>query len=77
MLPDTPRTFLGSTTFTVAGMGCAGCQDKVTEAISRVHGVETVAVDLATATVTVTVTVPTDRADIAAAVNRAGFTFGL
>jgi copper chaperone CopZ len=77
MLPNTPRTFLGATTFTVAGMSCARCRDKVTEAISDVTGVDTVTVDLATGTVTVTVTIPTDRADIAEAVNLAGYTFCL
>ena len=45
MLSGTPRTFVGSTTFTVTGMTCAHCQRAVTEEISAVDGVETVTVD--------------------------------
>ena len=75
MLSSTPRTFIGSTTFTVTGMTCAHCQRAVTEEISGVDGVESVAVDPASGTVTVTVTAdrPVDRADIAAAVDDAGY----
>jgi copper chaperone CopZ len=73
MLTDTPRTFIGSTTFAVTGMTCAHCQRAVTEEISAVAGVESVDVDLATGTVTVTTTRPVDRADIAAAVDEAGY----
>ena len=74
MLSSTPRTFIGSTTFTVTGMTCAHCQRAVTEEISGVDGVGSVIVDLATGTVTVTATQPIDRADIAAAVDEAGYT---
>jgi copper chaperone CopZ len=73
MLSDTPRTFIGATTFTVTGMTCAHCRRAVTEEISGVGGVESVAVDLATGTVTVTASRPVDRADIAAAVDEAGY----
>ncbi len=73
MLTNTPRTFLGSTTFAVTGMTCAHCQRAVTEEISAVPGVESVDVDLASGTVTVTTTGPVDRADIAAAVDEAGY----
>ena len=72
MLSATPRTFIGSTTFTVTGMTCAHCRRAVTEEISAVDGVGTVAVELATGTVTVTADRPVDRADIAAAVDEAG-----
>jgi copper chaperone CopZ len=74
MLPGTPRTFVGSTTFTVTGMTCAHCQRAVSQEIGAVPGVESVAVDVATGTVTVTATAPVDRADIAAAVDEAGYT---
>ena len=74
MLSSTPRTFVGSTTFTVTGMTCSHCQRAVTEEISAVAGVEAVTVDLPTGTVTVTATRPVDRADIAAAVDEAGYT---
>jgi copper chaperone CopZ len=73
MLSSTPRTFVGSTTFTVTGMTCAHCQLAVTREISAVSGVEAVSVDLASGTVTVTATQPVDRADIAAAVDEAGY----
>ena len=73
MLSSTPRTFIGSTTFTVAGMTCGHCQRAVTEAISAVDGLETVSVDLTTGTVTVTADRAVDRADIAAAVDEAGY----
>ena len=73
MLSDTPRTFIGSTTFTVTGMTCDHCRRAVTEEISAVEGVESVAVDLASGTVTVATAQPVDRADIAAAVDEAGY----
>jgi copper chaperone CopZ len=73
MLSSTPRTFIGSTTFTVTGMTCAHCRRAVTEEIAAVDGVASVAVDLATGTVTVTADRPIDRADIAAAVDEAGY----
>ena len=73
MLSSTPRTFIGSTTFTVTGMTCGHCQRAVTEEISGVAGVESVTVDLASGSVTVTADRPVDRADIAAAVDEAGY----
>ena len=73
MLASTPRTFIGSTTFTVTGMTCEHCRRAVTEEISGVDGVESVSVDLATGSVTVTAARPVDRADIAAAVDEAGY----
>ena len=73
MLSSTPRTFIGSTTFTVTGMTCAHCRRAVTEEIAAVDGVVSVADDLATGTVTVTADRPVDRADISAAVDEAGY----
>ena len=74
MLSSTPRTFIGSTTFQVTGMTCAHCQRAVTAEIAGVDGVESVNVELASGTVTVTALQPVDRADIAAAVDEAGYT---
>ena len=74
MMTDTPRTFVGSTTFTVTGMTCEHCQRAVSQEIAAVPGVDSVAVDLATGTVTVAAARPVDRADIAAAVDEAGYT---
>ena len=73
MVPSTPRTFIGSTAFTVTGMTCAHCQRAVTQEITGVDGVDSVAVDLATGTVTVTAGRPVDRSEIAAAVDEAGY----
>ncbi|MFB7110751.1 heavy-metal-associated domain-containing protein [Streptomyces sp. NPDC056291] len=64
---------MGSTTFEVGGMTCAQCVRSVTEEISSVAGVESVTVDLASGSVTVTASQPVDRADIAAAVDEAGY----
>jgi copper ion binding protein len=73
MMSSTPRTFVGSTTFQVAGMTCSHCKTAVTHEICRLDGVEHVAVDLASGTVTVHATAPVDRADIASAVDEAGY----
>ena len=70
---STPRTFVGTTTFTVTGMTCAHCQRAVTQEISGVDGVESVAVDIAAGKVTVTARRPVDRSEIAAAVDEAGY----
>ncbi len=74
MLDSTPRTFIGATTFQVTGMTCGHCQRAVTEEISRIPGIQSVAVDLATGCVTVTATKPVDRANVALAVGEAGYT---
>jgi copper chaperone CopZ len=73
VLSGTPRTFIGSTTFEVTGMTGARCVRSVTEEISSVAGVDSVTVDLATGTVIVTASQPVDRADIATAVEEAGY----
>jgi copper chaperone CopZ len=73
MLSSTPRTFVGVTTFSVVGMTCEHCRRAVTDEIAAVDGVETVVVDLAGGRVTVTADRPVDRADIAAAVDEAGY----
>jgi len=72
MLSSTPRTFIGSTTFHVTGMTCAHCELAVVNAISRVAGVQSVAVDLDTGAVSVSASQPVDRSDISAAVAETG-----
>ena len=74
MMNNTPRSFVGSTTFRVNGMTCSHCEQAVTAEIFAVPGVHQVSVDLPTGTVTVSVTQPVDRADIAAAIHEAGYT---
>lgn len=73
MMNDTPRAFVGTTTFRVDGMTCAHCQRAITEEIGQVAGVDAVVVDLPAGTVTVTAARPVDRADIAAAVDEVGY----
>ncbi|MGZ4591801.1 MAG: heavy-metal-associated domain-containing protein [Actinomycetes bacterium] len=74
MMNNTPRTFVGSTTFRVEGMTCGHCERAITEEISQLAGVDQVSVDLPNGTVTVIAQHPVDRADIAAAVDEAGYT---
>ncbi len=74
MLNATPRTFIGTTTFTVAGMTCGHCERAVVGAIASIDGVDAVVVDPASGSVTVTAATPIDRSDIAAAIDRAGHT---
>jgi copper chaperone CopZ len=69
---QTPRTFVGATTFHVDGMTCRRCHDAVTRRIRQVPGVSDVRIDVATGTLTVTATTPVDRVDVAAAVTAAG-----
>jgi copper ion binding protein len=61
-------------TCTINGMTCSHCVATVTEAVSSLPGVEHVHVDLNTGTVTVTTDTAVDRAQLAAAVDDAGYT---
>jgi copper chaperone CopZ len=73
MLPGTPRTFIGSTTFTVRDLTGAPGRRALVEHITAVRGVESVSVEAASGTVTVRAAEPVDRADVADAVAAAGF----
>ena len=74
MLPGTPHTFVGSTTFAVTGMSGPRCEDAVRAAITAVAGVEDVRVlDPEGGIVAVTAVTPVDRVDIETAVRSAGF----
>jgi copper chaperone len=64
---------MSETTYTVTGMTCAHCVASVTEEISEIAGVTTVAVDLASGSVTVTSAAPLADADVRAAVAEAGY----
>ena len=66
--------FVGTETFPVEGMTCDHCRNAVTTEVSAVAGVQAVSVDIASGTVTVSADQPVDRADIAAAVDEAGYT---
>jgi copper ion binding protein len=73
MMTNTPRTFVGTTTFQVRNMTCSHCERAITQEIGRVAGVRSVVVDLPAGAVTVSVDTAVDRADIAAAVDEAGY----
>jgi len=62
------------TTYTVSGMTCGHCVEAVRTEVGRIGGVTDVNVDLASGGVTVTSDRPLDRAEVAAAVDEAGYT---
>ncbi len=62
-----------TSTWTVTGMTCDHCVASVTEELLEVDGVESVEVDLPQGAVTVTSAGPVERADVAAAVDEAGY----
>ena len=66
--------FVGTTTFQVEGMTCDHCRTAVTTEVSAVPGVQAVTVDVEAGTVTVSADQPVDPADVAAAVDEAGYT---
>ena len=74
MMSNTPRVFVGTTTFLVTGMTSDACVHTVTSAISRLVGVRVVRADLIDGLVTVTVDRPVNRADLAAAITMSGYT---
>ena len=74
MINDVPRTFVGTTTFRVEGMTCDHCKHAVPTEICALPGVGNVVVDVPSGTVTVSADQPVDRADIATAVDEAGYT---
>ena len=62
---------MSSTTYTVAGMTCNGCVNKVTNAVTGVAGVEDVDVDVSTGTLEVIGSA--DDAAVRAAVAEIGY----
>ncbi|MFL6073731.1 MAG: heavy-metal-associated domain-containing protein [Mycobacteriales bacterium] len=64
---------MNQTTVTVTGMTCAHCVQSVSEEVSQVGGVESVAVDLGSGRVTITSTAPVDLAAVRGAVEEAGY----
>ncbi len=63
-----------SQTFTVRGMTCQHCVASVTKEISEIAGVNTVDVNLDNGAVTVESASTLDTQEVAAAVERAGYT---
>jgi copper ion binding protein len=62
-----------SSTYTVTGMTCDHCVAAVRQEVGAVEGVTDVQVELATGTLTVASDAPVDPADVAAAVEEAGY----
>lgn len=64
---------MSTTTYSVSGMTCAHCVASVTEEITALRGVRSVAVDLPTGAVTVDSDDTLDEAAVKAAVEEAGY----
>ena len=64
---------MSTSTWTVVGMTCGHCVSAVTEEVGGLPGVRDVEVDLASGAVTVTSDGALDRAEVAAAVDEAGY----
>ena len=73
MMSNTPRVFVGTTTFLIAGMTSRIDLLTVTAAINGFPGIRVVAADQP-GLVTVTADLPVNRSDLAAAIARAGCT---
>ncbi|MGW4769047.1 heavy-metal-associated domain-containing protein [Nocardia sp. NPDC004278] len=64
---------MATSTYTVTGMTCGHCVNSVKTEIGKIDGVTSVDVDLATGAVRVDSAAPLAAADIAAAVDEAGY----
>ena len=64
---------MSTTNYVVTGMTCGHCVHAVTEEVSALPGVQDVAVDLDSGRLTVTSTNEIPYADVAAAVDEAGY----
>jgi copper chaperone len=64
---------LPTTRYVVTGMTCDHCVHAVTEEVSALEGVQDVAVDLGSGQLTVTSTTEISYADVATAVDEAGY----
>ncbi len=60
-------------TFTVTGMSCGHCVRAVTEEVARLSGAQDVTVDLASGSLTVASAEGLEPAQVAAAVDEAGY----
>jgi len=63
-------------TIAVDGLSCASCVGRVERALTALEGVRDAAVNLANGTVRLDMTSPADMADVAAALDRAGYPLG-
>ncbi len=65
---------VGATTIQVNGMTCGSCERAITAELTALTGVDTVDVDLRTGAVTLHASSPVAMADVATAVDEAGYT---
>jgi copper chaperone CopZ len=72
MMKDTPRVFVGRANFRIDDLRSCECVDVLTHEVLGIPGVTQVVADAAAGSVTVVVDHPVDRAEIAAAVRKAG-----
>ncbi|MBD8023717.1 heavy-metal-associated domain-containing protein [Microbacterium gallinarum] len=62
-----------TTEYTVTGMTCGHCESAVRTEVSKIAGVETVAVDAASGSLVIGSTAPLSDVDVLAAVDEAGY----
>ena len=74
MMSNTPRVFVGTTTFLIAGMTSRTDLQTVTAALDGFPGVRVVATHHSAGLVTVTADRPANRTDLTEAIIRAGYT---
>ena len=73
MMSNTPRVFVGTTTFLIAGMSSRTDLRTVTAAINGFAGVRVVVADRVAGMVTVAAERPVNRTDLTAAIIQAGY----
>jgi copper chaperone CopZ len=74
MMSNTPRVFVGTTTFLIAGLTSGIDLQTVTAAINGFPGVRVVVADQVAGLLTVTADRPVNRTEVTAAIIRAGYT---
>ena len=74
MMSNTPRVFVGTTTFLTAGMTSGTDLQTVTAAINGFPGVRVLVANQVPCLVTVTADRPVNRTDVIAAIIEAGYT---
>ena len=74
MMSNTPRVFVGTTTFLIAGITSRADLEAVTAAINDFPGMRVVVADQLAGLATVTAERPVNRTDVTAAIIQAGYT---
>ena len=73
MMSDTPRVFVGTTAFLIAGLTSGADLQTVIAAINGFPGVRVVAADHLAGLLTVTAERPVNRTEVTAAIVQAGY----